>query len=359
MKKLTTALALLALLLLGSLLGWNWLRDHKLPNFGKSSEIYVTPEMSYQDVVEAIDAKCHISSRKSLDRTFKSLEVEKYFKPGHYWIGHGNSSIYVARMLNNGWQAPVKLTLSGNLRLKTNIAAKIASQLMLDSATVVKAFADKELLAEFGATPATLFSYLMPDTYDIYWTASVRDILTRQKEALDAFWTDDNVAKAKALHMSRQQVSTLASIVKAETNYEPEMPLVAGVYLNRLKIGMPLQADPTVAFCFDYKLNRVLNKHLEVESAYNTYRNTGLPPGPICVPTRAALQAVLDADYGTGAGPGAGEPTGSGNLYFCANAEFNGTHAFAKTLTQHNANAAAFQKELNRRAAEKRRNNAK
>lgn len=355
MKKYKIGLGLLILAVLCGLLAWNWLRDNKLPNFTKSSEIYVYPDMGLDEVVDRIVDKCGVISRKSLDRSFKAKEVAAHFKPGHYWISHGNSSVYVARMLNNGWQSPVKLTLAGNLRLKDNIAAKIASQLLLDSASVLAALNDRELLGRYGFTPSNVFSLLVPDTYDVYWTASMEDILAKQKEALDAFWTDANDAKAKELRMSRQQVSTLASIVRAETNYEPEMPLVAGVYLNRLKIGMPLQADPTVAYCYDYKLNRILKTHLEVDSPYNTYVHTGLPPGPICVPTRAALQAVLDADYGAGAGPGAGEPGPGGNLYFCANPDFSGTHAFAKTLTQHNANAAAFQRELNRRAAEKRR----
>ena len=124
------------------------------------------------------------------------------------------------------------------------------------------------------------------------------------------------------------------------------MPKIAGVYLNRLKIGMPLQADPTVAFCYDYQLNRILLKHLEVDSAYNTYKHTGLPPGPICVPTRAALEAVLNPDFGG--------TWGAGNLYFCANPDFSGTHVFAKTLAEHNRNAQAFQAELNRRARAKR-----
>ena len=148
-------------------------------------------------------------------------------------------------------------------------------------------------------------------------------------------------AKAKALRLTRQQASVLASIVKAESNNEAEMPKIAGVYLNRLKIGMPLQADPTIAFCYDYQLSRILLKHLEVDSAYNTYTHTGLPPGPICVPTRAALEAVLNPDFGG--------TWGAGNLYFCANSDFSGTHVFAKTLAEHNRNAAAFQAELTRR----------
>lgn len=345
MKKLTSILAVLLVLALGAALCWNWLRDNKLSNFSTGAELYVTPGMTEPELRGLIAEKTGLISEKSLERSFKAKEVANYLKPGHYTISAGNSSVYVARMFNNGWQTPVKLTLSGNLRLKDNIAAKIASQMLLDSATVRAALDDKDLLAKYGFTPKNVFSLIIPDTYNIYWTASMEEILDKQKEAYDAFWTEDNIAKARKLGMSKEQVSVLASIVKGETNYEPEMPKIAGVYLNRLKCGWPLQADPTVAYCFDYKLNRVLNRHLEVDSPYNTYKHNGLPPGPICVPTRACLEAVLNPDFGGS--------WGDGNMYFCASAAFNGTHDFARTLAEHNANANAFRAELNRRAAAK------
>ena len=347
MKRLVSVASVLLILALGTALCWNWLRDNKLSNFSTGAELYVTPGMGEAELRSLIAEKTGLISEKSLERSFKAKEVARYLKPGHYTISAGNSSVYVARMFNNAWQTPVKLTLSGNLRLKGNIAAKIASQMLLDSATVRAALDDKELLAKYGFTPKNVFSLLMPDTYDIFWTASMEEILDRQKDAYDAFWTEENIAKAKKLSMSREQVSILASIVKGETNYEPEMPRIAGVYLNRLKCGWPLQADPTVAYCFDYKLNRVLNRHLEVDSPYNTYRHNGLPPGPICVPTRACLEAVLNPDFGG--------IWGDGNMYFCASAAFDGTHDFARTLAEHNANANAFRAELNRRAAAKKK----
>ena len=345
MKKLIIILAALALAAAGGAAAWSWLRDNKMPNFGKAGDLYVYPGDTAGEVMERIASSNGVVSMESLERSFRAKEVASYIKPGHYYITKSASSVYVARMLNNGWQSPVRMTLTGNLRIKANIAAKIASQLLIDSATVHKALCDAETLAPYGVTPTTVFTLLVPDTYDIYWTAGIQDILAKQKEASDAFWTEENLSKASRLGLSRLQASILASIVSAESNYEPEMPLIAGVYLNRLKIGMPLQADPTVAFCFDYKPQRILRKHLEVDSPYNTYTHTGLPPGPICVPTRAALESVLNPDFG-------GE-WGKGNLYFCANSDFSGTHAFAKTLSGHNANAAAFQKELSRRAREK------
>lgn len=342
MKKVTYIFLALVVLAIGTLLGFNWLRDNKLPNFRKQAEIYVYPGTGADEVLEMIADKAQVISRKSLERCFRAKQVEQYMTPGHYTVSPGNPSVYVARMLNNGWQSPVRLSLTGNLRIKGNIAAKIASQLLLDSATVHQALNNDQLLASYGFTPRNVFSLLMPDTYDIYWTASMEDVLDKQKAAWDAYWTDGRDGKAKALRLSRQQVSVLASIVRAESNNEAEMPRIAGVYLNRLKIGMPLQADPTIAFCYDYKLSRILLKHLEVDSAYNTYTHTGLPPGPICVPTRAAMEAVLNPDFGG--------TWGAGNLYFCANADFSGTHVFAKTLAEHNRNAQAFQAELIRRS---------
>ena len=327
-----------------AILGWNWYTDNRKPNFDGSATLYIRPGDTPQDAVRQIREQCGIINEASLERVFKAKEVERYITPGCYTITKDNSSVYVARMLNNGWQSPVRLTLSGNLRIKANIAAKISSQLLLDSAVVHKALDDAQLLSRYGFTPQNVFSLLVPDTYDVYWTASVEDILDKQKHSYDAFWTEDNLAKAGKIGLTPLQVSILASIVKGESNYAPEMPKIAGVYLNRLKIGMPLQADPTIAFCYDYKLQRILRRHLEVDSPYNTYKHAGLPPGPICVPTRESLDAVLNPDYGA-SGPGA-----SGcNLYFCANPDFSGTHVFASTLSAHNANAAAFQRELTRR----------
>ena len=346
MKKAVFIILTLAALAVAAFLGFNWLQDNKLPNFRKQAEIYVYPGAEANKVLEEIAEKAQVRNRASLERCFRDKQVSQYLTPGHYTVSPGDASVYVARMLNNGWQSPVRLSLTGNLRIKGNIAAKIASQLLLDSATVHRALDDERLLAKYGFTPRNVFSLLTPDTYDIYWTASMEDVLDKQKAAWDAYWTAERDSKAKALRLTRQQVSVLASIVKAESNNEAEMPKIAGVYLNRLKIGMPLQADPTVAFCYDYKLNRILLKHLEVDSAYNTYKHTGLPPGPICVPTRAALEAVLNPDFGG--------TWGAGNLYFCANADFSGTHVFARTLSEHNRNAQAFQAELNRRSRNKR-----
>ena len=320
-----------------------WYQDNRKGNFNSYAEVYIYPGTDASRAMEIIDSKAGVKNLRSLMRSFKDKQVDSFITPGHYSIQPTHSSVYVARMLNNGWQTPVRLTLEGNLRLKSGIASKISSQLLLDSLEVLRALDDEKLLSEYGFTPQDAFSLLVPATYQVYWTASMKDFFDIQKKAYEAFWTAGNDAKAASLGLSRKQVSILASIVKGETNYVPEMPKIAGVYLNRLSKGMLLQADPTVAFCFDYKPNRILNKHLKVDSPYNTYIHPGLPPGPICVPTKEALEAVLNPDYGS-------DTRGQGNFYFCANPDFTRTHVFARTLSEHNRNAEAFRAELNRRS---------
>ncbi len=320
---------------------WNWLSDNRLPNFRKEAVVFVRPDTGVDEVYATLINEAGVKRPYSLDRAFKAKKVAENLQPGRYLIKPGYTSVYVARMLNNAWQTPARLTLSGTLRKKSDLATKISRQLMIDSADVIKALNDKAMLSAYGFTPRNVFSLFIPDTYEMYWTSTMKDVLDKQKEAYDAFWTADRTAKAKAQGLSREEASILASIVKGETNYEPEMPKIAGVYLNRLHKGMKLQADPTVAYLLDYEVNRILLKHLQIESPYNTYKYAGLPPGPIAVPTKACLEAVLnpEGDY----------------LYFCASSSFDGTHKFAKDLSGHMKNARAFQSELNKRNAEKKK----
>lgn len=311
---------------------WRWYSDNKLPNFRKETVLLVYPETTVDEVYAALIQDAGVKRPYSLNRAFKQKQVAKYIKPGRYVIKPEYSSVYVARMLNNCWQTPLKLVLSGTMRTNTQIASKISKQLMIDSLEVIKALEDKSLLSSYGCTPQNVFSLFIPDTYEMYWTATIKDVLAKQKEAYDDFWTTERIEKAKKQGLDKSGVSVLASIVSGETNYEPEMPKIAGVYLNRLHKGMKLQADPTIAYLLDYKVNRILYKHLEIESPYNTYLHEGLPPGPICVPTKSALEAVLNPE---------------GNyLYFCANSTFDGSHLFSVNLSGHLKNARAFQSAL-------------
>ena len=336
MKTIAKLLAAV-ILAVGILLGYNWLRDNKLPNFYGKADLYVGQGDGPEEVIKSLKGQLTVLSEKRLRKVFGQKEVSKFIKPGHYVVNSSSTSVYVARMLNNGWQTPVRVTLAGSLRSREEIARKLSHQLQLDSLSVIAAMNDELTMKTYGATADNPFAAFFPASYDLYWTASLDEVLERCKKASDAFWTDENLVKAARVGLSRREAVILASIVKGESNYKPELPKIAGVYLNRLDRGMLLQADPTVAYCYDYRLKRVLFRHLEFDSPYNTYKYHGLPPGPICVPDKEYLEAVLNPDYG------------GGNLFFCASKNLDGTHVFAKTAEAHSRNAKAFQKALNNR----------
>lgn len=310
--------------------------DNRKPNFSQKYVLYVRPDTPVQTVMDSLQAGAGTLRPKSLARAFRKMEVAQNMKPGRYVVEPSSTSIYVARMLVFGWQTPQNMTLSGTLRTKERIAQRIGSQMMVDSASVADALNDEAFLSEYGFTPENVFALILPDTYEMYWTASVKDIFDRFKKEYDAFWTPERISKAEAQGLSRLEVSVMASIVSGETLKSFEYPVIAGVYLNRYKKGMKLQADPTIAFCYGYTLDRILKKHLTVDSPYNTYKHVGLPPAPINVPPKACLEAVLNPDK-------------HGYIYFCASPAFDGTHRFAVTYNEHLKNARAFQRELTAR----------
>ena len=311
-----------------------WYIDNRSANFTQEHVLYVYPDMTSEQVLESLDS---VTVRpRSLARMFEKENIASKIKPGRYVIDPSSSSVYVARMLNFGWQTPHNLTLSGTMRSKGVIARKIALQMMVDSASVAQALDSTEFLSAYGFTPENVFALILPDTYQMYWTASVKEIFDRFKKEYDAFWTADRKAKAAAQKLSPMQVSIMASIVSGETLKTSEYPVIAGVYLNRYRKGMKLQADPTVCFCWDYKLDRVLKKHLTIDSPYNTYKYVGLPPAPINVPPKACIDAVLNPDR-------------HGYIYFCASPELDGTHRFAVSYSDHLKNARAFQRALTAR----------
>lgn len=310
--------------------------DNKKSNFTEDYVLYVYGNTTDVQVMDSLKANAGVVRPGSLKRCFDKMDVAGNIKPGRYVISTESPSIYVARMLVFGWQTPQKLTLSGTMRSKGSIAKKISSQMMVDSVSVATALNDPVFLAGYGFTPENVFALFLPDTYEMFWTASVTEIFSRMKKEYDAFWNSDRLAKARAQRLTPMQVSVLASIVSGETLKSFEYPVIAGVYLNRYRKGMKLQADPTVAFCYDYKLDRILKKHLTVDSPYNTYKHVGLPPAPINVPPKACLDAVL-------------QPQQHNYIYFCASPAFDGTHRFAVSYSDHLKNARAFQRELTAR----------
>ena len=334
MKKKIILISLIVAAAAGLFFAGRYYNDNKRANFTGTSVLYVYPDMSQEQILDSL--RSSVIRPRSLARAFAKMEVADRVKPGRYVVEPSFTSIYVARMIVFGWQTPQKMTLSGTIRKKDVLARKIASQMMVDSASVVQALDSAEFLAGYGFTPENVFAMILPDTYQMYWTASVKDIFDRFKKEYDRFWTPERLEKAKARKLTPMQVSVLASIVSGETLKSFEYPVIAGVYLNRYYKGMKLQADPTVAFCHDYTLDRILKKHLAVDSPYNTYKYAGLPPAPINVPPKACIDAVLN-------------PENHKYIYFCASPEFDGTHRFAVSYNDHLKNARAFQRALTAR----------
>lgn len=323
-----------------------WYVDNRMPNFTDSCELFVYPDTPVTEVMDSLVSSAGALRAGSLKRCFAKESVAENIKPGHYFVDKSCSSIYVARMLTHAWQTPVNMVLSGTLRTKGRIAQRIGSQMMVDSAAIAGALCDDGFLDRFGFDSEDVFGLIIPDSYQMYWTASVEEIFARFRREYDAFWTEERLSLAKAQGLSPKQVSTMASIVNGETLKEFEYPIIAGVYLNRYHKGMKLQADPTIAFCHGYTLNRILLKHLEIDSPYNTYKHAGLPPAPISCPPKGCLEAVL-------------KPQQHDYIFFCASPEFNGTHRFAVTYSEHLKNAREFQTALTirqkARAAEQRK----
>lgn len=279
----------------------------------------------------------HISNHVAFDMYATRLDLAKSIKPGRYQIHEGQNVVDIVRMLKLGLQSPIRLTFN-NIRTPAQLAGRIAEQIEADSMEVVSVLSAEEVLDKIGVkTTNELISIFIPNTYEIYWTTSPVRLVERMKREYDSFWNNERETKRKGLNLSRLEVSTLASIVYEETAREDEMARVAGVYVNRLKRGMKLQADPTVKYAMgDFELKRILHKHLKYDSPYNTYMYAGLPPSPIAMASIVAIDAVLNYER-------------HNYLFFCARPEFDGYHNFAQTLRQHNANSRAYSAELNRR----------
>ena len=240
----------------------------------------------------------------------------------------------IARALKTGSQTPIRVTFN-NIRLYPDFIARISDQ--MDFSGIEFKEACDSILPQHGFDKYNFIGAFIPDTYEFYWLTDPNKTVNRLLNYYDRFWNDERKAKAKALNLSPQQVTTLASIVEEETNSAEERPIVARLYLNRLQKGMKLQADPTVKYAVgDFSLRRILNKHLQTQSPYNTYIAEGLPPGPIRMPAPSTIDAVLNAPQNS-------------YLYMCAREDFSGRHNFATTLEQHNANAARYRAALNAR----------
>ena len=303
---------------------------------GKPTFVYIHSGADFKEVMDSIESRKVIIDRLSLRFLAKLMDYPELVKPGRYELEDGSTNYQLISKLRAGLQSPVKVTFH-NIRLKKQLTQKLASYIEADQPELDSLLSDQAYVRSLGFDTTTIMTMFVPNTYEVYWTTSAQELLDRLHKEYSKFWTAEREQKARNLGLSKAEVSILASIVEAESQKKDERPRIAGVYLNRLKHNQPLQADPTVVFAVqDFTIRRVLNVHLQTDSPYNTYRNAGLPPGPINLPSISAIDAVLNR-----------EP--HEYYYFCAREDFSGYHAFARTHDEHIRNARRYQKALNDR----------
>lgn len=328
---------LLAMLLIGGGAAIHYYNTLFKSNITDTSDeyLYIPTNSTFEDVVEIVKSENIIIDSETFSWVAKRMKY-KNIKPGKYKITKGMSNVELIRMLRSGRQEPVKLIYQ-NIRLKKNFAGYIGSHLEVDSNQLLSMLDSMDLLRTLGFDEDNIFCMFIPNTYELYWNTSAEKFITKMHDEYGKFWNDERKTKAKKIGLTPIEVSILASIVDQEALVNSELKRVAGVYMNRLNRGMKLEADPTVIFAIgDFYIKRVLNKMLQYNSPYNTYMYNGLPPGPICMPSVAAIDAVLSYEK-------------HNYIYFCAKEDFSGYHNFAGNLADHQANARKFQQALTKR----------
>jgi UPF0755 protein len=288
----------------------------------------------YKNVVDQLYEERVINDAVSFGFVAKILGYQEAVKPGLYTIEPKMSNLQLVRMLRSGQQTPVRVTFN-TIRTKEDLAEKISANLEVSKEQFLELLQDSVYIRKFGVEEETVMSLFIPNTYEFWWDTSAEELFERMHKEYQIFWTDARKQKAQDLGLSQQEVSTLASIVQAESQKSDERPKIAGVYLNRLRIGMPLQADPTLVFAArDFSIKRLTAKQMAIDSPYNTYKYAGLPPGPINLPDINSLDAVLNFEKHS-------------YLYFCAKEDFSGYHSFAVGYDEHLSNARRYQRALN------------
>jgi len=308
------------------------------PNFqteGDDKPFVIERGATFKDVQNSLYDNGYVTDLVSFSFLAKVMGYHEVVKPGYFIIRKNMNNFDVVRMLRAGLQEPVTITFT-NVRLLSELPEKICKNIALNEGDLLPLLQNDSVVKAYGFTPQTMISMFIPNTYQVYWTISAKELLDRMKQEYDAFWNAERKAKAEKLGMTPAQVTTLASIVQAESIKNEESATIAGLYLNRLKRGIPLQADPTLVFAIgDFTIRRLLNKDREINSPYNTYMYAGLPPGPINMPTIHSIDAVLNYEEHK-------------YLYMCAKEDFSGYHEFATNLIAHNENARRFQEALNK-----------
>ena len=312
-----------------------WMPNVRLPK-GEVKIILIPSGIDYRGVLNILSQDSVLRHPATFDMLARRKHYPGFIHPGRYLFRAGMSNNTMINMLRGGFQQPVKVTLH-NIRTKEQLAGIVSRKLELDSAELVRLLSDATFVAGFGMDTATVISLFIPDTYEFYWNIPAERFVQRMYREYNRFWNKQRLKEAEQIGLTPVEVTTLASIVQEEVLHQDEMPKIAGVYLNRLKKGIRLQADPTIKFALrDFDRRRIITRDLHIKSPYNTYKYAGLPPGPIRIPSKEAIDAVLHAEK-------------SSYLYFCAKDDFSGYHYFSKTLAEHNRYARKYRRVLNKK----------
>jgi UPF0755 protein len=306
------------------------------PNASEVS-VYIVTGSGLSDVQDTLKTRGIQFNESSFKTTAALMRYhDEKVRAGKYVVKHGMSNREIISKLRSGSQDPQKVVIT-NIRMLPNLAGRAARYFESDSLTLLNYLNQPNTYELYGFNRENFLTMFLPNTYEMFWTTTPEKFVSRMHREYEKFWTQDRLEKLKSNNIDKTQAYIVASIVEKESNYAPERPTIAGVYLNRLKNGEKLQADPTVVFAVgDFTLKRVLYSHLTFDSPYNTYMNYGLPPGPICMPSLSSLDAVINAEKHE-------------YLFFCARPDNSGIHVFAKDYSAHLKNAAAFSKWLNER----------
>ncbi|MFP4088998.1 MAG: endolytic transglycosylase MltG [Cyclobacteriaceae bacterium] len=297
--------------------------------------LYIPTGATFDEIRDQLYEEGYVNDLLSFSFLSKLMKYDQYMKPGRYVLQPDMTNLEAIRYLRSGKQEPVDVTFN-NIRLKSELAKKITDNLEADADQFLTLIEDSAVVSQYGFTTENIMTMFLPNTYEMFWTTNEQELLDRMYQEYQLFWNEERLAKARSLDMSPVEVSILASIVDSETNKADEAPKVAGLYLNRLERNIALQADPTLVFAAqNFSIRRVLDKHKEIDSPYNTYKYTGLPPGPIRAPSIVGIEAVLNREI-------------HNYLYMCAREDFSGYHNFASNLSTHLANARRYQQALNK-----------
>jgi len=303
---------------------------------GDRIELFIPTGSGFTEVYQSMLEQEILLDTASFRWVANKKNYPRHVYPGRYILHPGMSNNRLVGLLRSGDQDPVKLVFN-NIRTREQLAGVIAEQIEEDSIDILSIFSDVDILKKHQLSKETILGIFIPNTYEIYWNTSGEELLKRMQKEYRIFWDDRRLAQARKIKLEPMEVMTLAAIVDEETLFQEEEDRIAGVYMNRLAKRIRLQADPTVKYAAgDMNMTRVLKKHLEIDSPYNTYRKVGLPPGPIVIPSISSIDAVLNFEQ-------------HNYLYFCAKEDFSGYHNFATNLAQHNKNARSYQNALNRR----------